>query len=157
MIWRSYHITLLRVITKQNPNFITFFCLGVAVKRKMLKNSEMFVKIMKLANTRIIFNNSSGVVWLRERTGKTPYLIRHFELILFKTGWSLIPSQCMHYCVVILCRNYRLIVLGLGIIVMFFCEVTRDLLYDGCTSLNKKPEWIEEAMILNTTCVLKYA
>ena len=34
----------------------------------------------------------------------------------------------MHCCVVLLCEVYYVIVLGLGIIVVFICDVTPDLL-----------------------------
>ena len=60
---------------KQNPNFIFLSRSGHAAKNAEIV--KCLKKITKLADTRIIFNNSGGVMMtffiIRERTGTTPY------------------------------------------------------------------------------------
>ena len=62
---------------KQNQNFIIFFLSRSSHEAKNAQIVECLKNIMKLANTRIIFNNSSGVMMtlfiVRQRTGITPY------------------------------------------------------------------------------------
>ena len=86
-LWRTIVLSY-----KQNQNFITFFLSRSSHEVKNAQIVECLKKIMKLANTRIMFNNSSGFMMTlfiaRQRTGITPYYLNLlFELILFKTEW----------------------------------------------------------------------